>query len=222
MLRCQFTDGVLRQPGADDRIEGRAARVAGARPGEAAADREVASAGEAVSFGLLAQIDERLRVVAVPRIDEFGRVAAKAVGECVTGVREPIEVIEDARLREVIGVFLVGDFVEVADVTVRIDDGRHDGLAGEVHACGSCRHGNVACSADGRDAVVLDHQGAPFDRRAFFGNEAGVFECGDSAGRHLWLLAVRGCVETEGQGADRGDRGRGRYSRLLHETSELS
>jgi hypothetical protein len=73
---------------------------------------------------------------------------------------------------------------------VGVDDGRHDGLAGEIHAPRAGRYLKFARASDRRDAIALnDERRSLDDRAASSRNQAGVFENRDSPGR--WLLGAR-------------------------------
>ncbi len=59
-----------------------------------------------------------------------------------------------------------GEVAHVADVGMRIDQGRDHGLAGEVDTPRACRNIDFATPADRGEPVTLDHEGGIFDRRA--------------------------------------------------------
>jgi hypothetical protein len=86
----------------------------------------------------------------------------------------------------------------IANMSVRADEGRHDGLACEIHAHRARRSGNFALRADPRDAIALDQHGTAFDRR-----------------RPVAREDARAFVEHRGWLAALGVRRRRRFSRYL-------
>ena len=99
-LRVQLTHGQSGLQRLEDRIRRAASRVAGTFPGQPSPDREVTGAGERILLRLDTQIDERRRVIGVPRIEQRRVVVAQAVRQRVPGVGEALEMVDDVLARE--------------------------------------------------------------------------------------------------------------------------
>ena len=106
------------------------------------------------------------------------------------GARHHLERVQQRTVREITLGFDVGDFVDVARMTVGVDDGRHDGLAGEIDTRRTCGNRQFASPSNRGHASSLDDECRPFDRGpAVTEDQTRVLENGDSFS-HGWLRAL--------------------------------
>jgi hypothetical protein len=80
---------------------------------------------------------------------------------------------------------LSGDGIDEAGMAMRVDDRRHDGLAGEIDARRAGRKRHLAVSTDCREAAVLDDEGGILDGAAVANDESRAFEHRHGRARRL-------------------------------------
>ena len=100
------------------------------------------------------------------------RVLPQALRRADAVIRAPLQVVDQHLAR-------------LAEMLVRVDDRRHHGLAGEVHARRARGDAHVGGAADLREAIAADDERGVLDRSASVADDdAGAFEDGH-AGRRL-------------------------------------
>ena len=150
--------GILHEPSpvlfAGDPVGGRPQRCgagAGVRPRQPAPGREEAGAAERAGFLIPPDVAPHVAGVGAERDDDAHPV-----------IRVAVQVVDDVLAGVVRGV--VGQPALEADVTVEVDERRHDRLAGQVDHGGAGRRLDIVQRSDRDDDALIDDQPRRLDR----------------------------------------------------------